>query len=484
MSRSRKARTRRRRASCVYLAEHLARIVPEIAEESVSPDVFRFVVLAVPIDREPVDRRSVGSLTIAVAHVMARVELILKHLGESHGHRFQKAESEVQRTPAEIRIVDEIVRDAADVPVDRHRVNQTEQAQEPPRRRGKNVEEEAEIGAMSQRRHDGNGVQTRVGKEAGAFHRRETIYSVPAGSYSGAREVVSGESRATFEALPRLLHLNLDHAWADDFLALPSLDATDWGPRLRFSAPARLIEKFYREYEGRLAPFLVYGSGDFHHLTALWLRQQSEPFVLIAFDNHPDWDLRPPHWCCGGWINRALELPQLRKAIVWGCGNFETWWPAQIFGNRRAENDGTLELHAWADDRPARERARRGAILRENWREMYTEFVRGLSGARLYVTVDLDCLRAEDAATNWENGRFTLDDVVWAIELLGQKNRIVAGDICGAWSPALYARWKQRFASEMDHPKLPLRDPAEIRRINEGALLPLLSVLTLQAFRR
>ena len=27
------------------------------------------------------------------------------------------------------------------------------------------------------------------------------------------------------------------------------------------------------------------------------------------------------------------------------------------------------------------------------------------------MTVDLDCLRAEEAVTNWESGRFTVEDV-------------------------------------------------------------------------
>ena len=255
---------------------------------------------------------------------------------------------------------------------------------------------------------------------------------------------------------------------------MPALDARDWGPQLRFSAPRDEIEKFYAAFGSRIAPFLVYGSGDFHHLTALWLRRLAERTTVVSFDNHPDSDIRPPKWCCGSWVNRALELPQVEKVSVWGCGNFECWWPHRIFSNNRAERAGRLEVYPWADDRTAHERERRGAILRENWREKFVDFVEGLGAQKVYVTVDLDCLRPEDAATNWESGRFSLEDVAWAIELLGRGNRIVAGDICGAWSPAVYARRKQRFASEMDHPKLPERDPTAVRRMNLSALRRLL----------
>lgn len=278
--------------------------------------------------------------------------------------------------------------------------------------------------------------------------------------------------------MAKALHLNLDNAWPAGALPLSTLDATIWGPSLRFSAPARLIENFYHEIGAKLPPFLLYGSGDFHHLTALWLRRRTSLTTVIAFDNHPDWDLRPPKWSCGSWVNRALELPQVEKVSVWGCGNFECWWPGRIFGNNRAERSGRLEVHPWADDRTIQERARRGAILQNNWREKFADFVDHLGAAQLYITIDLDCLRAEEAATNWESGRFHVEDLAWALELLGRGGRIVAGDLCGAWSPARYARRKQRFASEFDHPKLPPRDPAEIRRTNEAALRRLLPLLT------
>lgn len=278
--------------------------------------------------------------------------------------------------------------------------------------------------------------------------------------------------------MPNAIHLNLDGAWPAGEAPVETLDAISWGPRLRFSAPGRLIEEFYREHHARIAPFIFYGSGDFHHLSALWLRRLDEPFVLISFDNHPDWDVRPPRWGCGGWVNRALELPNIEKVSVWGCGNFECWWPGQMFGNRRAEREGRLEVHPWADDRSATEQRRQGAILRSNWRAKFTQFVHALAGSDVYVTIDLDCLRSEEAVTNWESGRFTANDVVWGLEQLrAAKARIVAGDICGAFSPPVYARAGQRFVAGMDHPKLPPADPEGARRVNLRALEALWPVL-------
>ncbi len=271
-----------------------------------------------------------------------------------------------------------------------------------------------------------------------------------------------------------VLHLDLDGAWPAD-LGLPTRDLRAWGPRLRFSAPAREIAAFEREIGAALPPFLVYGSGDFHHLSALWVRRQTRLTTVVSFDNHPDWDIRPPRWGCGSWVNRALEWPHVEKVSVWGCGNFECWWPGRIFGNNRAERAGRLEVHPWADDRGRRAQERRGALRRANWRGKFEEFVRQLGSAEVYVTIDLDCLGAEEAVTNWESGRFRVEDLVWALGLIGE--RIGAGDICGAWSPPVYARWKQRFAAEMDHPKLPERDPLVVRQTNLLTLRKLLAAL-------
>lgn len=270
----------------------------------------------------------------------------------------------------------------------------------------------------------------------------------------------------------RALQLNLDDAWRDEPLGLSVIGARAWGPRLRFSAPPQLVAEFYREHETNLAaPFLLYGSGDFHYLTALRLRRVAGPIVVVSFDNHPDWDVRPPKWGCGGWVNRALELSNVRRASVWGCGNFECWWPHQIFGNRRAERAGTLEVHPWADDHPVKDRQRRGAILRDNWRQQFEKFLENtIGGENVYVTIDLDCLQASEAVTNWEAGRFTVADLQWALGKLRESCQIIGGDICGAYSPPTYARFKQRFAAEFDHPKIRLPAPERIREINLAAL--------------
>ena len=232
---------------------------------------------------------------------------------------------------------------------------------------------------------------------------------------------------------------------------------------MRFSAPPRVVERFFRELEPRFGAFTLYGSGDFHYLSGLLIRRVLEPFVLVSFDNHPDWAITPPKWACGGWINRALEVKKVEHVAIWGCGSFECWWPHNILGNRRAQRTGTLEVHPWADDRPREDRQERGALLRENWRGQFETFAAGHRDKNIYITIDLDCLRAEDAATNWENGRFEIADVEWALGKLRETAQIIGGDICGAYSEPKYARWKQKFASNWDHPKIAPPSSARIQ---------------------
>ena len=273
------------------------------------------------------------------------------------------------------------------------------------------------------------------------------------------------------------VHLDLDGAWPD--APLPTRDCRDWGPRLRYLARPTDIESFYRDVIQTLPPYVLYGSGDFHHLAGLLVRRITGPLTLVSFDNHPDWDIRPPRWSCGAWVSRALELPNIQQVSVWGCGNFELAFPSRCFANRTALRNGRLEVHAWSERQSAATQRRFPCMTRDNWRDRFTGFAENLRGKAVYVTVDLDCLRAEEAMTNWENGLFTAADVAWAIRQLRGSGNIVGGDMCGAWSAPIYERRFQRFAGWWDHPKkhsLPRANAAAINSASLETIWPALAV--------
>jgi hypothetical protein len=274
------------------------------------------------------------------------------------------------------------------------------------------------------------------------------------------------------------IHLNLDDAWGDQPLGMRTLDVREWGPRLRYFAPDGLLFDFALTFLPALPPFNLYGSGDFHHLTAWLLHGIGDGVTVISFDNHPDWDIRPPRWACGAWVNRALARPNVSRVAVWGCGNFELTWPSILFANRRGRREGRLTVHPWAERFPERVAARFDAMTRDNWRERFDGFLRTLRGSNVYVTIDLDCLRAEEFTSNWEQGLFAAEDVAWAVRRVRDNCRLVGGDVCGAYSPFRGERRMQRLADWWDHPRLPPIEPEAARAKNLAALATIWPALT------
>jgi hypothetical protein len=276
------------------------------------------------------------------------------------------------------------------------------------------------------------------------------------------------------------VHVDLDDAW--DVSRLPpgmrTIDARALGPHLRYIAPENQLQRAFEVLREGLRDdrFVLQGSGDFHHLAGWWMRlaldaakESAKDVHVLSFDNHPDWDVRPPRWGCGGWINRALEHPAVGSANIWGCGNFELAFPGRIFRNRKALRKGRLKVFGWEE----RNRASRVfvPISRENWRQRFADFARNKRNAEIYITVDMDCLAAEFAVTNWENGLFAPDDIAWAIDELRRAGAtILGGDCCGAWSEPAYVRRFQRFAGNWDHPKLPPRTLDAARAVNHPSL--------------
>lgn len=277
--------------------------------------------------------------------------------------------------------------------------------------------------------------------------------------------------------LSQSIHIDLDGAWPKDATESYA-DCRSWGPRLRYSATSRGIEEFYEFVRPKMAKFTLFGSGDYHHLSAVWLRQFEEPLTIVSFDNHPDWDIRPPRWCCGTWINRALELPNVRKAVIWGCGNFELNFPGNLFVSRRALRNQQLEVFPWTERLKESGRKRFPGITREDWQEKFSAFAQRLAGERLYVTVDLDCLHVDEAATNWEQGLFTAEDILWALDELRTQATIAGGDLCGAQSVPTFERFKQRIESTIDHPRLEPVNAADAAARNGRALRLIWGTLT------
>jgi arginase family enzyme len=274
--------------------------------------------------------------------------------------------------------------------------------------------------------------------------------------------------------------LALDDAWDFEdfsrFKAPSRVDALEAGPALRFITNERSVESFATRFSKCFKPFILSGSGDFHHLTAVYVRRVKEPFVILSFDNHPDWDIRPPFWSCGAWVNRALENPLVQQVAVWGCGSFECNLPWRLLGNRSACRSGRLWVAPWQAE-GKKYPSWLHPISSSGWRAAFARFVQTIKTPAIYVTVDLDSLGESESITNWENGRFALSDLVWAITHLRQNLRIVGGDLCGAFSPMRYGSKFQALAGRFDHPRQRLVPDADRHAVNLRALETIWPVL-------
>jgi hypothetical protein len=280
------------------------------------------------------------------------------------------------------------------------------------------------------------------------------------------------------------LHLDFDSAWNATRLPMRTLDFRDWGPKVRYCSNSVALEKLIEQFPRDLPPFLLYGSGDFHFLSGLFLRRAIDRLesggdvTLVSFDNHPDWDIRPPRWSCGGWINRALDLNSVRQVHVWGCGNFELEFPARLFANRTALRDGRLGVHPWAERYDKWVQSTFECVTRDNWRYSFERFALGLVKRNIYITVDMDCLAESEAVTNWENGLFTAADVAWAIGQLRGRASLIGGDLCGAFSKPRCTGPFRRFACWWDHPRLKRPPLQESHNVNLAALTVIWPALT------
>ncbi len=253
--------------------------------------------------------------------------------------------------------------------------------------------------------------------------------------------------------------LALDEAWQASPQLPRRVELSQYGKYLRFITSKNRIERFHDEFAQFFRPYFLSGSGDFHHLTAAFIRQFKEPFEIVSFDNHPDWDIRPPKWSCGAWVNRALEQKNVMRVSVWGCGNFECHWPWRLLGNREACKLKRLWVAPWRKSQFYPDWLH--PITKIDWKRQFEAYVRQIPESKVYVTVDLDCLSSQDAVTNWESGEFSLDDVVWALSRLRSLKTILGGDLCGAYSPMRYASRFQALAGRFDHPaetRVPLEE--------------------------
>src|SRR5262249_55031436 len=101
----------------------------------------------------------------------------------------------------------------------------------------------------------------------------------------------------------------------------------------------------------------------------------------------------------------------------------------------------------------------------------------------LYVSLDRDVMRADEAVVNWDSGRLLAREV---LEVLGAFVAASAGlagmDVVGDWSPVRVKGLLRTFLHGAEHPRLTV-DPSRAREVNQELNLQLVD-FTAQAAGR
>lgn len=222
--------------------------------------------------------------------------------------------------------------------------------------------------------------------------------------------------------------------------------------------------------QDRSAPTFI-GSGDYHHISGVLLRQFQQPITLLVFDFHPDLDVMPPRLGCGSWVSSALRMPNIKKAILIGVSS-------EDISERRIQSldfgsleDSRVEIYPWqhpntkvslrriADNASFEvERRRLSSIIR--WQQLKdgdlnSSFIRILNRIPtpgVYISIDKDCLRKQYALTNWEEGAMELDSLIFMLGLIKERFDVVGLDISGEYSLPRPNNILKMISLALDHP--------------------------------
>lgn len=230
--------------------------------------------------------------------------------------------------------------------------------------------------------------------------------------------------------------------------------AQDLAPKLRLLAqPAAL-----RALAGRLGPvwqpeLVFYGSGDFHHLTLMLALRLEQKVSIIHFDNHPDWVGLPANLNCGSWVSRALTHASVARIVTIGPASDDMRAPQLKGGDLSGLRAGRQEMHAFASGRTfyagtgfeapgacasrgiGRDSLHWQGLEGDDWHARMAAIADRLPDAPLWITLDKDVLTPDEAVTNWDQGRLTLEQVFSAIAVFAARRPVLGMDVCGDYSP-------------------------------------------------
>ena len=168
-----------------------------------------------------------------------------------------------------------------------------------------------------------------------------------------------------------------------------------------------------------------FDNGNYHYMSKLWTDRVQEPFDLIVFDHHPD--MQPPRFegilSCGGWIKEVLDHNKfVQNVIVIGVADHLVEEiredllqanAAEILNRVTFIRESELKKHP------------------ENLSSLVCSELASVLSSNIYLSIDKDALSTAEAATNWDQGSLTFEQLAKTLKVLAENRKILGIDICG-----------------------------------------------------
>ena len=154
---------------------------------------------------------------------------------------------------------------------------------------------------------------------------------------------------------------------------------------------------------GKLSAIHFLDSGNFHHLSRLYLNLIDEPFNLIVYDNHTDMQFSAfgNILSCGSWIADAYETHErLSRIFIVGADK-------KYIADCEFNNDEKI-------------------IFVDNIFQADLD-----NSLPIYLSVDKDVLSKEEFESDWDHGRMSLSVLLHELKYLAGDFNILGIDICG-----------------------------------------------------
>lgn len=151
------------------------------------------------------------------------------------------------------------------------------------------------------------------------------------------------------------------------------------------------------------------GSGNYHYVSYILLKEIKKPFTLVLFDNHTDLALEEQEHkllSCGSWVSFALKnVRQLQQVVMIG--------PTSLTSHQLQEP--------------------RITIYPFNGKHQYcmNSLLSSITTQNIYISIDKDVLSTSEAETNWDQGVMRLNTLTYFLKFFLAEKEVEGVDICG-----------------------------------------------------